>query len=143
MKAILSLLLSVAILGAPSFAESPKHTQPRRVVPKTDQATDPQVERVFYSLVRIVAFPDDKPGMESIGTGFFINQHQIITNAHVVQNASRVIVYFYKAPSVDATISIVNSELDVACLEVSNPPAHQYIPLRDTTTLSAYNPCVV
>ncbi len=56
----------------------------------------------------------------TVGTGFFINSHQIITNKHVVNNCSNIAVRGAIKPSC-ARLKAFNLAHDLALLEVRNP----------------------
>ncbi len=62
------------------------------------------------------------------GTGFFVNQAYIITNAHVVRGCNKVSIKG-AVPEGSADVQVMDDEHDLALLETYRPP-NQYAPLR-------------
>ena len=78
------------------------------------------------------------PGTEmGQGSGFlYDSQGRVVTNNHVVENAVRVEVTFSDGTSQTARILGVDSDSDLAVLEVENAPAKiQPLPLGDSAAL--------
>ncbi|MCX6875667.1 MAG: trypsin-like peptidase domain-containing protein [Verrucomicrobia bacterium] len=56
-----------------------------------------------------------------IGTGFIIGKNQILTNAHVVSNARRVLINIYGSPKkYPAKVDFIAHDCDLALLSVEN-----------------------
>jgi len=62
------------------------------------------------------------------GTGFFVNRQDIITNAHVVNGCSSVIIKG-AVPEHEAKVRFIDSDHDLAVVETDMPPP-QFAPLR-------------
>ncbi len=62
------------------------------------------------------------------GTGFFVNRHDIITNAHVIDGCKDVVVKG-AIPEHEATVKFIDKEHDLAVIETNMPPP-QFAPLR-------------
>jgi len=57
----------------------------------------------------------------AIGTGFIIGKNQILTNAHVVSNARRVLINIYGSPKkYPAKVDFIAHDCDLALLSVEN-----------------------
>jgi len=137
-----SALVLFAAIALPGLGLTKNVPAPRAISVAVPSEQDNAIaSRILDSLVEIFAYPDDQPGMESIGTGFFINRHQVITNAHVVANCSQIYLRFAHQ-DVISQVSILNTNLDVAVLEVANSPAHQYLKIRDSSTLRQGEACI-
>ena len=77
-------------------------------------------ETIFGSVV--VVYTD-----ESLGSGFAVGERCIITNAHVIENNSTVMIRTYSGDSFRATVELVDKNLDIAMLSVFGT---DFIPLR-------------
>jgi len=55
----------------------------------------------------------------SIGSGFAVGEHCIITNAHVIEDTSAVMVRTYSGDNYRASVDSINTKLDIAVLAVS------------------------
>ncbi|MEI6605769.1 MAG: trypsin-like peptidase domain-containing protein [Verrucomicrobiota bacterium] len=57
----------------------------------------------------------------AIGTGFIIGHNRILTNAHVVSNASRILINIYGSPKkYPAKVEFIAHDCDLALLSVEN-----------------------
>lgn len=80
--------------------------------------------------------------MVQSGTGFFVNRQDIITNAHVINGCSNVVIKG-AIPEHDATVRFVDKDRDLAVLETDMPPP-EFAPLRyNIDELKAGDPVVV
>ena len=59
--------------------------------------------------------------VRGIGSGFFISPTKILTNQHVVSNASNITIVLHDGRSVSARILNSDQENDIALLEVTTP----------------------
>lgn len=84
---------------------------------RTKLSTQELYETCSKSMVEIAS--NDSVGNQTIGSGFFINSNQIVTNYHVIDCANQIYVYDYNGKSYEVVaISGYNSGYDLAVLEV-------------------------
>ena len=57
---------------------------------------------------------------DSVGSGFAINSKYIITNAHVIKNENNTFIHTYNGNKHIADVEIVDTDLDIAVLKVSD-----------------------
>ncbi|MGV2432468.1 MAG UNVERIFIED_CONTAM: serine protease [Rickettsiaceae bacterium] len=57
----------------------------------------------------------------SMGSGFFVNNNQIVTNRHVVSNCKNIAIRGAVKPT-KATLIVLDTELDLALLYSPNSP---------------------
>jgi len=89
---------------------------------------------LVFLCTAVISFADDtwdevrfsrlKGGMEyeiSSGTGFYVNDENIITNRHVVKNCKNIAIRGAVAPQL-ATLILVDENLDLALLKAKSPP---------------------
>lgn len=62
------------------------------------------------------------------GTGFFVNRHEVITNAHVITGCTTVIIKG-AVPEHEASVEYIDKDHDLAVIDTNMPPP-QYAPLR-------------
>ena len=62
------------------------------------------------------------------GTGFFINQMYLVTNAHVVNGCSKVVIKGAVSEH-QASVQVLDTEHDLALLQTNQPP-REFAPLR-------------
>ena len=75
------------------------------------------------AMVEILAF--DSVNSRSIGSGFFISENQILTNYHVIEKASRLIIRDYGGKVYEVThIVDYTSTYDLAILQVKETSDH-------------------
>ncbi len=80
------------------------------------------VKRIKPSAVAIETF-DGKETQISRGSGFFISKNLIITNRHVIEKSSRVVVQLVNGKKYTASgIVAIDGEGDLAVLQVDVPP---------------------
>ncbi|TJX14957.1 trypsin-like serine protease [Tissierella creatinini] len=70
-------------------------------------------EDLYQSIVVIVSG-------NSLGSGFFLENNLIITNAHVIDNKNRVYVSLYKGDTYIAELVDISRQLDIAVLRIDN-----------------------
>ena len=119
-RSLLALVLSTAgPAAAQSAAASP-----------ASGSSAAAVSDIYRSVVRIeaaVQMPDYSTPWNSgrftggIGTGFLIGKNQFLTNAHVVSNASRLLITVHGSPrKYPAAVKFVAHDCDLALLEVED-----------------------
>jgi S1-C subfamily serine protease len=88
-------------------------------------------ERAFASTILLVLKDSDGQSM-SFGSGFFVRDKQIVTNMHVVEDASSGYVKLVNQEKKYKIVGITafSSKYDLVLLEVSNP-GDQTLPLSD------------
>jgi hypothetical protein len=85
------------------------------------------VARAVQAVVRVEAG-------SSMGSGFFVAPDTVLTNAHVVSNASSVTIRRPNGTTVAAFVASVSSDIDVAVLKVFSPDQTQVVlPLGSVT----------
>ena len=69
---------------------------------------------------------------ESAGSGFVVSSSQVVTNAHVVGDASTATVWFSNGARRESTVVAINLQFDIAFLEVPRIPVSvEPLPLVD------------
>ena len=97
------------------------------------------VEKLFHELqpsvvhIQVLGFARLKNGAimpeEDIGTGFFINNNgDILTNFHVIGNASKIDVSFLKYKNVKANVIGTDPSSDIAIIHI-NPKGRKIVPV--------------
>lgn len=129
MKLLQTLLLGLAVIAVPvlSAAQAPDYSQFKTddeannievfksASPSVVNITNSRLVRSRYSLN-----PQEVP--QGSGTGFIWNaEGYIVTNFHVVQQASRVTVTLQNGSSYDATAIGVDRDKDLAVLKIDAP----------------------
>ena len=119
MFARLILLLTLAAIG-PAPAQTATLAPPSAAAPS----------EIYRSVVRIeaaVQIPDYATPWNSgrftggIGTGFVIGKNRFLTNAHVVSNASRLLITVHGSPrKYPARVQHIAHDCDLALLEVED-----------------------
>lgn len=74
-------------------------------------ATGFDVEKIYPSVVIVYSG-------KSVGSGFAVDRHRIITNAHVIETTD-VVVQTYAGDRYSASIEALSSDLDIAILSVA------------------------
>jgi S1-C subfamily serine protease len=86
------------------------------------------------AIVRTSAGPATRPA--GVGSGFvYDTDAHIITNDHVVQNASQLLVTFQDGTARPAELVGRDPDNDLAVIQVSNPPSMQPVALGDSDQL--------
>jgi serine protease Do len=62
-----------------------------------------------------------------LGSGVLIREDLILTAAHVVGNADKIMVQFYDGEALEATTLRISRIADVALIQLKNPPSHPHI----------------
>jgi len=76
----------------------------------------------------------DKPGLEYTGTGFFICDHVIVTNYHMVRYAKAFRFTRYDGTVINGgRVIIANAQCDVACIEVAPHSSDAWVYLSPDT----------
>lgn len=70
-------------------------------------------ENLYKSIVVIVSG-------SSLGSGFFLENNLIITNAHVIDNTNKIYVSLYKGDTYRAELIEISTELDIAVLRINS-----------------------
>lgn len=86
------------------------------------------IERVLPSVVSIIT-------ERSQASGVFVSSNQIITNYHVVNDASNITVLAYDGELYPANIKFFNSTLDLALLEVNTQKKFSALPFEDLSNV--------
>jgi S1-C subfamily serine protease len=78
------------------------------------------------AMIEILAF--DSVNSMSVGSGFFISENQILTNYHVIEKASRLIIRDYSGKVYEVThIVDYTSTYDLAILQVKETSEHALV----------------
>lgn len=78
------------------------------------------------AMIEILAF--DSVNQRSLGSGFFISENQILTNYHVIEKASRLIIRDYSGKAYELThIVDYTSTYNLAILQVKETSEHALI----------------
>jgi len=64
---------------------------------------------------------------QGLGSGVLIRDNMVLTAAHVVANADRIMVEFYDEEAVEATVTSLSRYADVAVITLKKPPAHPQV----------------
>jgi serine protease Do len=64
---------------------------------------------------------------EGLGSGVLINNDVVLTAAHVVANADRIMVQFYDGEAVEATTTRISRVADVAVVTLRRPPSDPHL----------------
>ena len=64
---------------------------------------------------------------EGLGSGVLIREDLILTAAHVVANAEKIMVQFYDGEAVEATTTRIARIADVALITLKRPPANPQV----------------
>ena len=75
----------------------------------------------LWDQVRFSALKVNKEYNISMGSGFFVNSHQIITNRHVVERCKNIAIRGAVSPNL-ATLQLVDPKLDLALLYTTATP---------------------
>jgi S1-C subfamily serine protease len=75
----------------------------------------------LWDQVRFSALKVNKEYKVSMGSGFFVNSHQIITNRHVVERCKNIAIRGAVSPNL-ATLQLVDPNLDLALLYTTSTP---------------------
>lgn len=70
-----------------------------------------------------------------MGTGFWIDEHHIVTNYHVIKNYEEISIYSYNFPFevTDVTVIGYDKEVDIAVIRVNEKIPHKILPWATTT----------
>lgn len=113
-KVILAVVLSLCVCTGVVYAAN---------VPK-------KVLNTRESVVRVLIV--DKYGDEYIGTGFTVsgNSRYVVTNCHVVENATEIYVFYDTGEYIVAEIDVYTPKKDICILELEKPLKAPGIPIR-------------
>ncbi len=128
-------VISVFSIASLIFAFAVANVQAFNAVNKSTSI----VEKLFHELqpsvvhIQVLGFARLKNGAimpeEDIGTGFFINNNgDILTNFHVIGNASKIDVSFLKYKNVKANIIGTDPSSDIAIIHI-NPKGRKIVPV--------------
>ena len=76
--------------------------------------------------------PDEMPDQRGSGSGFFIEGGYIVTNNHVVQDASKMTVVFNDGREVPATLVGTDAKTDLAVIKISGGNLPRALPWGDS-----------
>lgn len=83
-------------------------------------------DKCSQAMIEILAF--DSVNSMSVGSGFFVSENQILTNYHVIEKASRLIIRDYSGKVYEATHIVDYSRAnDLAILQVKETSEHALI----------------
>lgn len=126
----LSSTFALTLLTLPLSAQQKNPLAPLPAAPAQASPLS-QAQNIYGSIVRIEAatqVPDYREPWKAgrfsggIGTGFLIGPNQILTNAHVVSNARRLLVTMHGSPRKHpARILHIAHDCDLALLELEDP----------------------
>jgi serine protease Do len=78
----------------------------------------------------------DRLQNDSLGSGFFSDTHgHIVTNAHVVEGASKIVVTLSSGRVLTATVVAVHPKVDLALLRITPPHVLQKAKIGDSTNI--------
>lgn len=129
MLVVFSLLIagssSAAQIALPSFADLVEELSPSVVnistTQKPDDAENNETGVVLHGVTPNGMIPSESPPNMALGSGFIINDDgYILTNSHVVDNASDVSVIFSDNTSLQAKIIGSDAKTDLALLKVDS-----------------------
>lgn len=83
-----------------------------QLLPVSVSAMEFEAETIYNSVM--VVFSG-----QSMGSGFAVGEHSIITNAHVIEGTSGVLIRTYSGDSFRASVEVIDNQLDIAVLTVS------------------------
>ena len=138
-----SALQNLSIIGSASTPE-PTNRPPTLNLYAVDQEQTliELYRRVNPAVVNVTTFTAEaSPGSPGIGVGqgsgfLYDKRGRIVTNNHVVKNATRVEVTFSNGTTQDARILGVDPDSDLAVLEVDMAPSEiEPLPLGDSSAL--------
>lgn len=79
--------------------------------------------------------PQTRPGA-ALGSGFFItDEGHIVTNNHVIENATKISVEFDDGRELDAELIGADPATDLAVIKVTEPGTYKYVQLGSTKNL--------
>ena len=111
---------------APAVAPSRPAVTPPPVVAATDAPTTaPTLEDVIGAAVDAVVSIESDAGR---GTGFFVGQNTVLTNAHVVEGMSSVSLHTALGTK-RARVATVATDYDLAVLKIDGAAEHAVLPL--------------
>ena len=149
-KRILLIIAAAALtLGGYIFGQSSAqavtaqdglHTEYERIFAGVYETVSPSVVsiNVLSSADTSTTIPDDEEFFTSGGTGFVLdNTGHIVTNAHVVDGADEIVVYFFDGTIARAEIVGEDFDSDIAVIQVTQVPGERLIPvtLGDSSAL--------
>ncbi|BCX50411.1 serine protease [Haloferula helveola] len=124
------LLLILLALALPAAAQT--------AIPQTPAAAPSEVYRSVVRIEAAVQVPDYGTPWNSgrfgggIGTGFVIGKNQILTNAHVVSNARRLLITVHGSPKkYPAKVEFIAHDCDLALLSVEDFSDFESFPVFD------------
>ncbi|MDR1481358.1 MAG: S1C family serine protease [Synergistaceae bacterium] len=80
------------------------------------------VETIYKSVVVVYSY-----NYNSVGSGFAISGHRVVTNAHVIANADSVVIKTYAGDKYGANVEAVDTALDIAVLNINGT---SFVPLK-------------
>ena len=84
------------------------------------QDTIAQKEKGVFLIVNEIQNPVDQAKGTAIGTGFFIGENEILTNAHVVANTKGLHVKLENSKPYDAEVVFVDPGIDLALIKIKD-----------------------
>jgi S1-C subfamily serine protease len=112
-KQILASLVMTVVLTGCSVMTS--HEDP------TEMIEDAKRGIVVIASESVTNMQTGEKGESGLGTGFFIDENTILTNAHVVNEAKNVKVALENSPGMyDATVKYADTSMDVAVLNIKD-----------------------
>jgi S1-C subfamily serine protease len=113
-------------------------------------AAQPSNSDIYRSVLRIevaTQIPDYETPWNSgrfsggIGTGFIIGKNKILTNAHVVSNARRLLITVYGSPTkYPAKVEYIAHDCDLALLSVEDFSDFEKFPTFEIGDVPSSNP---
>jgi len=130
--------VSVIIIGVWLIPYPVKGFVPSRALVQLEEEIKNAIARVRPAVVEIVALSTPANAgvaYQSIGSGVIVDSAgYILTNAHVIKNASYVLVHLYSANQKQYTTTLIDKDdvLDLALLRITENGPFSYLTIKDT-----------
>lgn len=125
---LLTILLTIVFL----FASAPRVPECVAQTPAAEKPSPEEISVLKRAVVIVTTFDKDgKPLLQ--GSGFFIKTDCVVTNMHVIKDASRIRIKTLDGRTTTVQNVIAgNEKTDLALLQTENSPANSILQLEDS-----------